>query len=251
MITQSQVSMWERCPAQYHFRYVQGLKRIPGKAIRGRAFHAAEELNFTQKISTATDLSVDYLKEKYVASLDEEFVGDQDIILGSDSRDGLQTSGLRLVEKAAQVINPTIQPTIVETRMETVLDGNIVFSGQVDVINDNNIIIDLKTAGKKCAMGKHLYELQPPLYSLLFERVTGIPPGGFIYEIVVDKKEPEVQRIDATPTPAIQAAAVSRIQSAVDGMQKGIFSPRPSPFTCGWCGYLSECKVGKSYVSPS
>lgn len=249
MITQSSVLTYERCPKQWEYAYVEQVKRVPGKAVRGRAFHEAEAVNFREKMTTRRDLTVAQVQEAFAAALAAEFQAEQDVILDAEeTRDSLQTSGLALTAYAATMLNPTIQPTLVEERAAVPFDDGLL-SGQVDLVDDRNVIVDLKTASRRWPKTRAAYELQPPLYSLIYEQVTGMPPGGFQYQIVVDKAQPEIQAIEATPTEGQIVAAKQRVRGALQGMQLGHFPYRPSPQTCGWCGYRDLCPVGKVYVA--
>ena len=59
-ISVSALEMHQRCPKQYEFRYVEGMKIPPGIAlIRGKAFHSGVAHNYKQKIESAKDLPLD------------------------------------------------------------------------------------------------------------------------------------------------------------------------------------------------
>ena len=53
----SQVNMYLRCPLQYMFRYIEGLKLPPKSAMTlGKSIHFGIEGNYRQKIDSHKDL---------------------------------------------------------------------------------------------------------------------------------------------------------------------------------------------------
>ena len=69
----TQLRMYLRCPLQYYFRYICGLKIPPtGDITLGRTVHAALEENYRQKVETHRDLPLDQVYDILSERWDEE-----------------------------------------------------------------------------------------------------------------------------------------------------------------------------------
>ena len=56
----TQLKMFLRCPLQYEFRYIKGLKVPPVEAMTlGKSIHSTLEENYKQKIETKKDLPIE------------------------------------------------------------------------------------------------------------------------------------------------------------------------------------------------
>jgi len=61
----SQLSMFLRCPRQYEFRYIHGLKIPPsGAMVQSKVRHQTLEQNYRQKIQSSKDLRVEQVNKK-------------------------------------------------------------------------------------------------------------------------------------------------------------------------------------------
>ena len=60
----TQLKMYLRCPLQYKYRYIHGLRIPPTGAITlGKSIHSALEENYSQKIETHQDLPLDHVTD--------------------------------------------------------------------------------------------------------------------------------------------------------------------------------------------
>ena len=80
-ISHSQISMWLRCPRQWEYRYVAGLKIPPsGPLIVGSAYHSALEGNFIQKVSSMVDLPLSDCLDIFSDAWEERLSGEELIV---------------------------------------------------------------------------------------------------------------------------------------------------------------------------
>ncbi|MBI5244050.1 MAG: PD-(D/E)XK nuclease family protein, partial [Elusimicrobia bacterium] len=71
-LSATQIGMFLRCPRQYEFRYMQGLKQPPsGAMVQSKVWHRTVEENYRQKIESAKDLPLPRMEEFYAAQYEE------------------------------------------------------------------------------------------------------------------------------------------------------------------------------------
>ncbi len=90
----TQLKMYLRCPLQYEFRYIKGMKIPPaGVMTLGKSIHSTLEENYRQKIETRQDLPLDfwtdYFSDTWQKSL-EETVFEKDEKPGDMKDDGIK-----------------------------------------------------------------------------------------------------------------------------------------------------------------
>src|SRR3989338_2205413 len=68
----TQLNMFLRCPRQYHYRYVLGIRTpASGAMVQSRVWHETVERNYRQKIASHTDLPLEDLQAFYVERFEE------------------------------------------------------------------------------------------------------------------------------------------------------------------------------------
>jgi hypothetical protein len=72
-LSTTSLKMYLRCPLQFMFRYVKGLKIPPvGAIVLGKSVHYGLEENFRHKQQSKKDLSLSKVLEAYAAFFDQE-----------------------------------------------------------------------------------------------------------------------------------------------------------------------------------
>ena len=70
-LSYTQINMFLRCPRQYEYRYVHGLKVPPtGAMVQSRVWHQTVELNYRQKIHSDRDLALGEMQEFFATHFD-------------------------------------------------------------------------------------------------------------------------------------------------------------------------------------
>lgn len=254
----SQLNMLQRCGIQYEFRYVKGMKAPPGTAlIRGRSVDEAVSMNYDQKIESRVDLPVDQMQDCAAQSVDSLFSEDVHLVgreagMGKAKVQGvIKDTAVGLTGTYREKISPEIQPVTVQAKMTADLedDSLLPFVGIVDLIDEELIIHDTKTAGKKPADDVAAKSQQLTTYSLLYRLQTGMKEKALQLDTVIQtsagNRSTNIQR--TTRNEDQMASLVHRFQKAEDAIRKGVFIPtNPDNWWCSssWCGYYDICPFG-------
>jgi len=66
LLSVSKIRMYLRCPLQYYYRYCEGLKVPPDSGLTlGKSVHAGIEANYSQKITSFSDLPLNDVLDVY------------------------------------------------------------------------------------------------------------------------------------------------------------------------------------------
>jgi hypothetical protein len=252
-ISPSQLGMFERCGEQYRRRYLEKEIIPPGIAmVKGTGVHGGAKGNFRQKIESHQDLPRKDIIEISVTTFEqsaekgillteeEESIGYHKVV--AQAKDGVVTlSGLYADEVA-----PEYQPVIVEDEQRVFIPScDYDLKGYVDLVDESENIVDLKTGTKKKNEDEVHTSQQLTFYALLYKAKTGRLPASVRLETLVDKKKPERQALIGYRTTEDLNTLVNRINVMMDGIKKGVFIPaQPTSWTCShrWCGYFRTCR---------
>ena len=248
----SSLNMLFRCGEQYRRSYIEGEKIPPGiAAAKGRSVHGVAEVNFKQKIDSAQDIPVSQAKEVAADAFEravddgvtfsakDRAVGEKKIL--ADTKDRAVEMGAAHIEIQA----PEYQPTLVEQRVRLELPSAHDLVGIVDMVDNKNRVVDLKTSGRKKNQHEAEHSMQLPAYAAMTRQLTGKTPDELRLEVLVDKKSgPERQLIRTYRGDDAFDALAARIGIAEKLVQAGLFAPvDPGHWCChpNWCGYWDTC----------
>lgn len=241
----TQVEMYMRCPLQYYWRYVMGLK-VPPRAdlVYGRATHEMAETNYTQKIDTHSDLPVEAFKDAWhtsFAAQEAEIEWDA----GEDPK-AIHKEGLATAELFARHIAPEVQPTHVEQEYTLEFENtDFGLKGVIDVVDSQRRLRDTKTSGRTPDADTISNSLQMKTYPLGFQSAFGEAPSELVMDYVVRTKVQKYVRLTAAPpTLAATNRALKTIAHVGRAIRDGSFYPcAPGSWVCSpkWCGYWSLC----------
>lgn len=160
--------------------------------------------------------------------------------LGKGSDLSVQMAGLY-----GKQIAPKIQPVAAELKLESQHEQlPVPFLGIVDVINQGNIVADLKTANKKWRAGKEKESLQPAIYKFLLRQNYG---HDFGFDFHVMAYDGNIQHIEMRDKENI-GYVVNIAKALLNSCQSGVFMPAvPGHWMCSnkWCGYHGTCLARK------
>lgn len=245
------MNMFMRCSQQYFYRYIEGLKLPPTSSmVQGRSYHKGLEHNFTQKIETHEDLPKDDVKDAFSTDFNEaikevEF-DEEETSKGIDKVKGeLKDVGIRLIEKAATDLFPTIQPVFVEQKIDVEFENvDYTLTGFIDLIDDKGIIHEEKTSAKtpsKDKEGRYIidqgYLLQGAIYSL------GTAIRSLSYDYAIKTREPKIIQIPHETTEGETEFVLSLLGKIDHAIKSEAFYPNRSSWMCGkkTCGYWKKC----------
>ena len=232
----SQINQFLRCPQQWAYRYIDGLKIPPSGALtQGISVHKAMEVNFSQKISTQTDLPIAEVVDAYSTEFDKAIV---DTILAPDEDKGtLKDQGVAVVEVAQIQMAPSILPIAVEKPYEVAFE-NVPYTLKVipDIITAVGVH-EIKTSAKTPSEVSQDYLLQGSAQVL----ATGIKEVSFEY--LVKTKTPKYVKIERTFNGSDQEFLLNIIAKVDATIKAGTFIPNRGSWLCSkrTCGYWQKC----------
>lgn len=251
-VSASQLDSFCRCPEAYRRRYLEGEKIPPSVAmLKGTGFHRGAETNFRQKIESRVDLKTSDIVDAAVSAFEfelekgVELVGDDRLrgkpVVIAETKDDL----VSVVTVHAKEQAPQYQPVFVEQPFTIALPGSRDLKGVIDLADDLRRVIDLKSAGRSKAQADADSSVQLTVYAAGHHALTGEPPTEVRLDTIVTTKTKTYRNVVSSDRgPDDFRALANRIETVVNGIEKGVFPPAPPgswQCTAKWCGYFSTC----------
>jgi len=235
--------MCARCPQQWYFRYVEGIKSPPGFALlKGSAYHKALEINFSQKIVSGSDLRKNELWEafdsEFTQLLGSETISPEPFLTEGKVRD----SGIAMLGAYYDSgVMKSIFPSKVEEELVVPIEGtDKSLKAIIDLQTTDGRVIDHKTASKKWNDKKVEKDMQSTTYALAlgteldfeFHVVSGVQPVLDIYKVRRTRGHMEWWKRN-----------IHGLLAEMELVASGKFLPRPDNFLCSpdYCGYYKMC----------
>lgn len=240
-VSHSQISMWLRCPRQWSYRYVDGLKMPPsGALIEGSCYHKSLEANFRQKITSFSDLPVDECLDIFSDEWVQRLSAEEFIDWENKSAGRCKDEGISLVTEYMASTSFAVQPITVEESIVSEVAG-VPFVCILDLVDKRKIVIDHKTSAKAYSQTDVDKDLQASAQAFALGR-----PIVFHNHVAVKSRSPYIQIIKSYRTHAdidwwLEAAAQVIVQ-----MKTGVAPPRPVGWQCSprFCGFWDICRKG-------
>jgi len=246
-LSATQVLMYLRCPLQYFYRYIRGIKAQPsGTMILGSSVHSTFKENYEQKIESHADLPIPKLQEFFAEDFDKRSPGaewNKDQIPGQ-FKDG----GAEIVRAYHTIVSPTTQPLHVEQRWNVVIkDVPKPLLVILDLVDSDYRIRDHKVTSKTPNQMIVTQSLQLSLYSLAFRLATGKIESavGLDYMIRNKKNEVTINRMQGSRTVQDLDRAIKLTKNVSAAITKEVFYPcNPENWCCSerWCGFFQLCR---------
>jgi len=240
-ISVTQLKMYLRCPLQYKFHYIDGLKIPPPSTITlGKTIHQTLEENFSQKIKTQKDLPLEYLKDYFSDIWDIESKETQ---FEEDEKPGkVKDEGINLVSIYHKTHSPQIIPISVEEEFELEFANSpLKLKGYIDLIDKNHTIIDHKVKSRSMNKQDAEQDLQLTAYYLAYKIKNQKPPQSLRFDVIVRTKTSKIQQITLNKTDEDTTRFLKILTQVTKAIKSGIFYPNES-FYCNVCGYRELCK---------
>lgn len=242
----SSVQKYQMCPLSWKHKYID---RITGPTstnlIFGSAFHAVIENAVIHHDKSLIDL----WKHHWKAQVDRN----TDIAWDGKTFEALEAIGLRMVGARAtkdaitQIVPLRNEKTkaMIETRIEFTVEGvPVPVIGFVDIITDDGIPCDFKTAARAWAKGKEKNELQPLIYLPALKEM-GLYDGNLFRYYVFVKQNGSVQKLEHIYSDEQIAWGLEQVRQVWNGIEAGVFPAASSMgWWCSkkWCEYWETCK---------
>ena len=235
----SQVKMYQNCPKQYEFRYIDGLVSPPGVAlVEGSSHHATLEINNKQKVKTHEDLDV----KEVVSNFCDAFATKcKEIESWDDSKDAVITRGKGLLEAYMDEHAPAIQPEAVEMEVHYPLavgNQDIDVLAYIDLIQ-KGMLSDYKCVKRTKSQRDADDDLQLAVYS------TALDCENVEFICLAKTKVPKVTRVPSVVTATRKKWAMQVMRSTIRAISAGVFPVcSPDNFLCcqRFCGYWRKCR---------
>lgn len=241
---QTEIKMFQKCGKQWEFRYVLGLT-IPPTASQtlGSAVDAGVSQNFAQKIESKTDLPLQEVLDVYSQSF-ETRAKETDWKWSGENKHAQKDLGVKLVEIYQKTIAPQIQPVTVQETFWLPTDAGYAVTGTMDVVDDNDIVRDIKTSKNRYSPNSISKSIQPALYDYAFENTRNRKSKGFVFDVLV-KASPQSQVVAGEVSLSDREWLFDTISNMHRAIQAGVALPAPEgAWWCSpkWCGYWTKCK---------
>lgn len=246
-VSQSQVDMWQRCPKQWEYRYVHGLKVPPsGALVEGRCYHETLEHNFRQKMGSQEDLPIEECLDMFSTAWDATLLEEELIIWERLDSGATKDEGIGLVREYMSTVSPIVQPKKVEETYVSEVAG-VKFVRVIDLVDVLDIVVDHKTSGKSYTQDDVDKSLEASASAFALER-----PIIFYNHVAIKTRIPKIQLIKTYRTQTDIDWWVDMVARIALQMKSGIAPPRPTGWWCSlrFCGYYEQCRgeCARSYL---
>lgn len=240
----SQVEMYLRCPAQYYYRYIMGLKVPPASAASfGIATHRAIEHNYKQKIESREDLPTDVVQDAWADAWNE--IAETTAFEENEDPGQIKDEGVKVAALYMGEVAPTVQPVLVEHDFLIPIEGtDIRFRGIIDVVDERNVIHDAKTTKRSPDQDAISTSQQMTAYAIGHRAILGMQETGLRMEYMVRTKTPKIVTLEAGPRTDAEVNRLIKIAGQVQlSIAAGHWYPNQNSFLCSpkWCGYWDIC----------
>ena len=232
-ISSSQLGRYEMCAESYRRRYIEKDIMPPGIAlVRGTGVHSGAKANFKQKIESHEDMKKEDIIDISVAEFEKRVEKDGLSFTEEEQSEGesnvigkTKDSVVSLSELYAEETAPLYQPVQVEEKQRVVLPGDYDLLCIMDLADDQDRVIDLKTTGRKKNQKEVDRSEQMSFYALVFKALNKRLPESVILEVLINKIVPERQCLEGTRTDIDLQILIRRINTMIKGVEAGIFMP--------------------------
>jgi len=243
-LSPSQINMYLRCPAAYKYRYVDGLILPPKAALtRGKSVHRGQEHNYNQKINTLTDVKLSEVQEVTAAEF-ESLEAETD--WENNDKGKVKDESISLASLYHQEVAPTVQPVLVEQKIEVKLPNtDISILGFIDLVDNDGFIRDTKTASKTPSESEVIKSLQLSAYSMAYRDLMGMQEAGVKLDYLVATKTPKVVTLTAQRSDREIERFANIAKAVANAISKGVYFAAPGNMLCSEknCGFWSKCHI--------
>lgn len=246
-ISSSKIHKFLWCPIAFKYEYIDphGPKKENIYAIAGSATHSALEFYMTEKRDRSTPDN-EKIKEKWADAFDSLIKKAQSPI-EYDSMTTRKTLLYQSWNPLEHYLNTTakkIKPKLIEHEFKIKLDTSpISIHGFIDLVDEDNVIIDYKTAGqdwkKKYSDSEVNKNIQLKLYSIAFRKEFKQLEARTEFHILPrNESESYIKQKFNTDE---ELRNVVDLATRIDAIVKlGVFIPNLA--NCSNCAYNTQCK---------
>ena len=245
-LSYTQLNMFLRCPRQYHYRYVLGIRTpASGAMVQSRVWHQTVERNYRQKIASHNDLPLEDLQAFYAERFDEALRVDEVAFESDESAGALKDEGLAIVAAHHREIAPAVQPLLVEKSFRVSLGADFPYElvGVWDLIEQDGTVCDNKAYAKTPRQQDLDRDLQFTIYSLAYRATFGEIEKGLRVDAVIKHQTPKAIQLPTRRTNRDCQWLLGLIEEVARAMDQQTFFPNPNGWHCAprFCGFWDRC----------
>jgi putative RecB family exonuclease len=242
----SQVNAYLACPLKYRFQYVDKIPK-PWRASAlafGISVHAAVEWFHRERLAgRKPDLAetVKVFEADWYAQTLEPLVFSE-----RESKDSLVEKGRAMLQLYAESVNG-VRPVAVEQGFDVDLADpetgellDVKLRGVIDLVEEGETLVDLKTAGRTLEQGGLERHLQLSTYALAFFLLHGSIPKLRL-DMLLKTTKPRLERHATTRTVEDLGWTARLIHEVAAAIETEHFFPNPS-WRCTECEYFAHCQ---------
>jgi putative RecB family exonuclease len=253
-ISVSRVNAYLGCPLKYRFQYVDKIPRpwrVAAMAF-GSSVHAAVEWFHRARIEGRTPAIAEV-----VAIFDADWYAQNVEPLVYSERESREA----LAEKAHAMLSLYVEspngamPVAVEQWFELDLADpetgevfDVRLRGVIDLIEEGDVLIDLKTAGRTLEQGGLERHLQLSTYALAHLLLHGSIPRLRL-DMLMKTARPRLERLETTRSVEDLSWTAQLIREVALAIETEHFFPNPS-WRCTECEYYAHCQEWRGHVPP-
>jgi putative RecB family exonuclease len=242
VISVSQVNAYLACPLKYRFQYVDKIPRAWRVAAMafGSSVHAAVEWLHKQRLEGRQPELTAVLQ---IFDADWYAQNTEPLVFSSwESKDSLSERGRAMLQLYVESCNGT-KPVAVEQPFELDLADpetgevwDLRLRGIIDLVEEGETLVDLKTAGRTLEHGGLERHLQLSTYFLQHGRIPKLR-----LDMLLKTTKPRLERHPTTRSVEDLGWTAQLIREVALAIQTEHFFPNPS-WRCTECEYFAHCQ---------
>lgn len=246
VLSVSQVNAYLGCPLKYRFQYLDKIPRPWRVATMafGTSIHAAVEWLQSERIagrSPEAETVLQVFDADWYAQNTEPLV-----FAGKESKGSLAEKGramLSLYLEAPSAGTPVAVEQYFEVDLTDPETGEVLdvrLRGYIDLVEEGETLVDLKTAGRTLEAGGLERHLQLSTYALAHLLLHGSIPKLRL-DMLMKTAKPRLERLETTRSIEDLGWTARLIREVALAIQTEHFYPNPS-WRCTECEYFAHCQ---------
>src|SRR6266536_1100141 len=253
-ISVSQVNAYLACPLKYRFQYIDKVPRpwrVAAMAF-GSSVHAAVEWFHRERLAGRTP-ELPQIRKVFDADWYAQNV-EPLVFSERESKDSLAEKGRAMLQLYVESANGS-KPVAVEQFFELDLANpetgevlDVRLRGVIDLVEEGETLVDLKTAGRTLEQGGLERHLQLSTYALAFFLLHGSIPKLRL-DMLLKTAKPRLERHLTTRSVEDLSWTAQLIREVALAIQTEHFFPNPS-WRCTECEYFAHCQRWRGWEPP-
>ena len=244
-ISVSQINLYMACSLKYKFAYIDELPKPfkPAGLAFGIAIHSAIEWFHKQRFE-GVKVKASHLLEIFEA--DWQAVNTDHVLYkNGETTKSLLGLGFSLLQiyfansngNKILKVESAFETALIEPKTKQRLE--LPLAGRFDLIEEGPVIVDLKTAARKCSQSDADANLQLTGYSYVYYLKTGTLPDLRL-DVLLKTKSPKLEKLSTSRTIQDFRAFFLLAKQILKGIRSNVFFPNPS-WRCTDCEYKNVC----------